>query len=139
MVTIHHNYIELSDDHGTRTLNPGPENPDYRQIWIIKDVMQTAAEFLSTFGNADDIRTFNGNFFASLIGLLDSEILHLHSALAMFDYDHVFEGLCERAIFAAQSVSNGLATARSVATLQRIQRGFAQEVIEGELTTIGEV
>lgn len=139
LVMIHHDYIELSDDSGTRTLNPGPENPDYRQIWFMKDLFQTAAEFLSTFGNAEDLRGFNGSFFASLIGLLDSEILHLHSALVMFNYDPVFKGLCERAISAAQSVSKGLATARAVATLQRTQRGVAQEVIEGELITIGEV
>lgn len=125
---LHRDYVEL-----------GLEEFGMQDIWMLKDSLQVIQEELSLFGNAEDLRGFNGEFFGSLIALVDSCTLHLHFASSIFDIDPVCHGLCERTITAAQSIRTELIAARAVAAMQRAERGLVHDVIGGELMTIGEV
>lgn len=138
LIWIHCDFIKLSSDSGTLSSSV-PETFGLNEALAVKTALQAAADQVSMFGSAEDLRGFGASFFGSLLGLLDTLISQLHSALLLFEYNPACKGICERAIIAAQSISAELTAARAVAITQKRQAGVAHQVIDGEFMTVGEI
>ncbi|KAM0723768.1 hypothetical protein Q7P37_000758 [Cladosporium fusiforme] len=130
LVAIHGQYVAVRTE---------PEQASFTQVKGLRDDLRAIADTLVLFGHAEDLTSFNMLFFDSLVGVVESLIAHSSLTMDWYAHDHAMKSMSRRSIGYAQTISSELAHARSMVILQRMERGYAQVEIGGELVTVGEV